>query len=83
MNPDSVRATGTQVAFASNIYQTVATNNVDSAVAIAEHGIFSQAAVAAASGVNVLLDRSQFAAVNLASGDGIQTDYRLTFAAGG
>jgi hypothetical protein len=83
LNPDNVRATGTTVAFAANIYQTVATNNVDAITAVAEHGIFSSATVAAASASNVLWDRSQFAAVNLAIGDGIQTDYRGTFTAGG
>jgi hypothetical protein len=78
-NPDSTRATGTLTEAASNIFQTVATNNVDAAVAVTEHGIFTQAAT----GGGILLDRSVFAAVNLASGDGLQTDYRLTFTAGG
>lgn len=78
-NPDSTRATGTLTEAASNIFQTVATNNVDASVAITEHGVFTQAAT----GGGTLLDRSVFAAVNLASGDGLQTDYRLTFTAGG
>lgn len=78
-NPDSTRATGTTTESASNIYQTVATNNFDATVAIAEHAILSQAAT----GGGVMLDRSQFAAVNLVSGDGLQSDYRLTFTSGG
>ena len=83
LNPDNTRATGTTVAFASNIYQTVATNNVDAATPVTEHGIFSSPTVAVASGTNVLFDRSVFAAVNLGIGDGIQTDYRGTFTPGG
>lgn len=79
-NPsDNVRATGTLVAFAANVYQTVATNNFDATVAVAEHGIFSQAAT----GGGTMLDRSQFSTINLASGDGLQSDYRLTFTSGG
>lgn len=78
-NPDSTRATGTTTESASNIYQTVATNNFDASVAVTEHGVFSQAAT----GGGVLLDRSLFTVINLASGDGLQSDYRLTFTAGG
>ncbi len=78
LNPDSLRGTGTTAETATNIYQTVATNTVDAAVAVTEHGIFSQAAT----GGGVLLDRSLFASVNLASGDSIQTDYRLTLTSG-
>jgi len=79
-NPDSTRATGTLTEGASaNIFRTVATNNVDATVAITEHGIFTQAAT----GGGTLLDRSVFSAVNLVSGDGLQTQYDLTFTAGG
>ena len=79
-NPDSTRATGTTTEGATgNIYRTVATNTVDASVAITEHGIFSQAAT----GGGVLLDRSVFSAVNLASGDSLQSTYELTFSAGG
>lgn len=78
-NPDSTRATGTTTESAANIYQTVATNNFDATVAVTEHGIFSQAAT----GGGVLLDRSLFSTINLASGDGLQSDYRLTFTSGG
>lgn len=80
LTPDSTRATGTTTEGASaNIYRTVATNTVDATVAITEHGIFSQAAT----GGGTLLDRSVFAAVNLGSGDSLQTTYELTFNSGG
>lgn len=79
LNPDSTRATGTTTEAAANIYQTVGTLTVDATVAVTEHGVFDQAAT----GGGVMLDRSLFSTVNLASGDSIQTDYRLTFASGG
>lgn len=79
-NPDSTRATGTtEEGATANIFKTVATNTYDATVAVVEHGIFSQAAT----GGGVLLDRSVFSAVNLVSGDSLQTDYRLTLSAGG
>lgn len=61
-----------------NTYETTATITVSSAVAATEHGVFSQAAT----GGGVLLDRSVFAAVNLASGESIQATYQLTFTPG-
>jgi hypothetical protein len=76
-NGGNNRATGTTTESASNVYQTVATNAVDASVAITEHGIFS----AVSSGV--LLDRSVFSVINLASGDSLQTTYSLTFTSGG
>ncbi len=76
-NPDSTRATGTTTESAANAYQTVGTNAVDSAVAVTEHGIFS--AVTA----GVLLDRSLFAVVNLASGESLQSTYTYTLTSGG
>lgn len=76
---DNTRATGTTTEGASaNVYRTVATNTVDATVAITEHGVFSQAAT----GGGTLLDRSVFSAVNLSSGDGVQSTYDLTFNAG-
>lgn len=78
-NPDSTRATGTLAEGASaNIFRTVGTNTVDSAVAITEHGIFSQAAT----GGGTLLDRTVFSVINLADGDSLQSTYELTFSAG-
>lgn len=77
-NPDSTRATGSQSS-STNVYTTVGTNTVDASVAVTEHGIFTQAAT----GGGTLLDRSVFAAVNLASGDSLQTTYQFTMPAGG
>lgn len=79
-NPDNTRATGSQGEGASaNIYQTVGTNTVDSAVAIVEHGIFSQAAT----GGGILLDRTVFSVINLSNGDSLQSTYELTVNSGG
>lgn len=78
-NPDNTRATGSTTEAAANIFQTVGTNTVDASVAITEHGVFSSAT----SGAGVLLDRSVFSALNLVSGDSLQTDYRLTLSSGG
>lgn len=77
---DNTRPTGTTTEGATgNVYRTVATLDPDSAVAITEHGIFSQAAT----GGGVLLDRSKFSAVNLgASGDTLQATYDLTLTSG-
>ena len=77
---DNTRATGTTTEGASaNIYRTVGTNEVDATVAITEHGILSNATV----GSGVLLDRHVFSAVNLVSGDSLQSTYDLTVSAGG
>lgn len=77
---DNTRPTGTtgEQAGNANVYETTATITVDASVAITEHGIFSQAAT----GGGTLLDRSVFAAVNLASGESLQATYQLTFTAG-
>lgn len=77
---NSTRATGTTTEGASaNIYETVATNSFDAAVALVEHGIFSDAAV----GSGVLLDRTVFAVVNLGSGESLESTYDFTVTAGG
>jgi hypothetical protein len=52
---------------------------VDAAVTITEHSVFSQAAVPG----GVLLDRSVFTGVALASGDSILTKYEITCSSGG
>lgn len=78
-NPDNTRATGSQTENGANVYRTVGTNTVDAAVAITEHGILPQAAT----GGGTLLDRSVFAAVNLASGDSLQSTYDFTQNSGG
>lgn len=78
-NPDSTRATGTFSQPSANISRSVATNTVDGAVNLREHGIFSQAAT----GGGTLLDRSLFSSVNLSSGDSLQSTYSLTITSGG
>lgn len=79
-NPDNTRATGTLAEGAANIFQTVATNTVDSSVTIAEHGIFSQAAT----GGGVLWDRSVLSPTSgLGNGDSLQSTYSMTATAGG
>lgn len=78
-NPDSTRATGSLTENAANIFRTVAINLVDAAVAITEHGIFSQAAT----GGGTMLDRSLFSVVNLGIGDSLQSTYDLTLTSGG
>lgn len=77
-NPDSTRATGSLTETSANIFRTVGTNTVDGSAAITEHGILSQAAT----GGGTLLDRSVFSAVNLVSGDSLQSTYDLTLTAG-
>jgi hypothetical protein len=78
-SPDNVRATGTLTEGASaNIFRSVATNTVDTAVTITEHGIFSSATV----GGGTMLDRSVFGGIALASGDSLQSTYELSFPSG-
>lgn len=59
-------------------YETTATITVSATVANTEHGIFS----AATSGTGVMLDRSVYSVVNLASGESLQATYDLTFPSG-
>lgn len=78
-NPDNTRATGSLTEGASaNIFRTVGTNAVDASVAITEHGILTQAAT----GGGTLWDRSVFSAINLGSGDSLQSTYDCTITAG-
>jgi hypothetical protein len=79
LNPDSTRATGTRSQPAANQYRTVGTPAFDGAGAITEHGILSQSAT----GGGTLWDRSQFSAINVASGDSIQFTYTCTINSGG
>lgn len=81
-NPNSTRATGSQSQPSANIYQTVATNTLDSGTpAVTEQGVLTSATV----GAGTLCDRHTFAAKNLdgTAGDGLQSTYQLTFTAGG
>lgn len=79
LNPDSTRATGTESQPAANQLRTVGTLTFDAGAAITEHGIFSTSGT----GTGVLWDRSQFAAINVVSGDSIQFTYTCTVSAGG
>jgi len=71
------RATGTQTESAANVYQSVGTISYTTTKAITEHGLFN-----ASTGVT-LMDRSEFAAINVVSGNSIQFTYDLTLTAGG
>jgi len=76
---DNVRPTGTQTENGATVYETVGVLDPDSAVAITEHGILSQAAV----GGGVLLDRTLFSVINLAAaGDTLTATYDFTVVAG-
>lgn len=63
----------------SKTYETTATITVSATTAATEHGIFSQAAT----GGGVMLDRSVFSVVNLASTESIASTYQITFPSGG
>lgn len=71
------RATGTQTESSHNVYVSVATIAYTTSKAITEHGLFNDASA------GTLMDRSEFAAINVVSGDSIQFTYSLTLAAGG
>jgi len=79
---DNVRPTGTTIEGATaNIFRTVATLSPNSGgtIALREHGVFSQAAVAG----GVMLDRTVYAVVNVtASADSLQTTYDFTLTSG-
>jgi hypothetical protein len=67
------RDVGTQIEGATpNIYKSVATHTYAGSFAITEHGLFS------ASSGPTLMDRSVFAAVNVAIGEKIEFTYELT-----
>lgn len=71
------RGTGTTEEGATgNIYKSIGTCTATVARVITEHGLFSAATV------GVLLDRTVFAAINLANGDAVQFTYQLTLTAG-
>ena len=72
------RDVGTQVQGATaNIYKSVATTTYTGTFAITEHGLFN-----ASTGVT-LMDRTKFAAVNVANLEKIEFTYQLTISAGG
>lgn len=71
------RATGTQTETSANVYASVGTISYTTSKAITEHGLFNDATT------GTLMDRSEFAAINVVSGDSIQFTYSLTVTAGG
>ena len=78
---DNVRPTGSQSEASALVLQTIGTfvPNSGGTLAVTEHGLFSQAAVAG----GVLLDRTKFSAVNLvASADQLVATYQFTVVAG-
>lgn len=79
LNPDSTRATGTRSTPASNQYRSTGTLTFDASAAITEHGVFTTSGT----GSGTLMDRSQFTAVNVVSGDSIQAQYTITLSSGG
>jgi hypothetical protein len=76
----NTRPTGTlgEKAGDAKTFETTATITVSTTVAATEHGIFSQAAT----GGGVMLDRSVFSVVNLASSESIAATYQITFPSG-
>ena len=71
------RVAGTQTESSANVYRSVGTITYTSTKAITEHGLFNDLTA------GTLADRSEFAAVNVVSGEGIEFTYDLTWAAGG
>lgn len=78
LNPDSTRATGTKSQPAANQMRSSGVVTFDGSGAITEHGIFTQAAT----GGGTLLDRSVFAAINVASADNITFQWTLSLNSG-
>jgi hypothetical protein len=76
---DSTRATGVKTQPSAPVMQSVGTISFDGSGAITEHAVFTQAAT----GGGTMMDRSLFAAINVASGDSIVATYQLTITAGG
>jgi len=68
------REVGTQVEAAANIYKSVATHTFAGTFAITEHGLFN----VVTANTPTLMDRSVFAAINVVSGDKIESTYQLT-----
>ena len=76
----SWRDSGTQVEGTSaNAYKSVTTCTFSSTFSITEHGLFNASATAG----GTLMDRTVFAAVNVASGEKIEFTFTIQFTAGG
>lgn len=76
---DNTRPTGTQTENGATVYETVGILDPDSAVAITEHALMSQAAT----GGGVMLDRTLFSVINIpATGGTLTVTYDFTVVAG-
>jgi hypothetical protein len=76
---DDLREVGSQEEGATaNIYKSIGTIEYDGSAAITEHGLFNDTRA----GGGVLMDRTKFAAINVANGDSITFTYQLTLTAG-
>lgn len=75
---ETTRTTGTQVESTStNIYKSVATHTYSATLAITEHGLFNAATA------GVMMDRTEFAAINVVATDQIQFTFTIEFSSGG
>lgn len=74
---EATRSTGTQVAYATKQYQSVAAIAYTTNRAITEHGLFSAATT------GTLWDRSVFTAINVVNLDSIQFTYTLSISDNG
>ena len=79
LNPNDVRATGVKTQPAANQMRTIGVPLFDIAAIVIEHSVFSQAAT----GGGTMMDRSLFAAINVAPGDSISFQYTMTLTSGG
>lgn len=70
-------ATGTQTETDHDTYKSVATMTMDATEAITEHVLMSQ------SGAGTCMDRTEFAAINVVSGNQIEFTFEGSFTAGG
>lgn len=70
-------ATGTQTETDHDTYKSVATMTMDATEAITEHVLMSQ------SGAGTCMDRTEFSAINVVSGNQIEFTFEASFTAGG
>lgn len=71
------RVTGSQTESAAAVYRSVGTIAYTTTKAITEHGLFNDASA------GTLMDRSEFAAINVVNGNSIEFTYDFSVTAGG
>jgi hypothetical protein len=71
------RVSGTQTEASATVYQSVGTITYTTTLALTEHGLFN------ASTSGTLMDRTEFAAINVVNTDSVTYTYSLTISAGG